>query len=121
MISIIFSSAVWIFWNGRSSGSGPGSSGTRPAIGDSVETIVANSKNVQGRIRRIYGREAEVIYPPVDTSRFYTTGYGDFWLSVNRIYPEKRIDLQVEVFRSLPKRDWLLQGDMLPGIMRTGT
>ena len=43
-----------------------------------METIVANSKNVQGRISRIYGRDAEVICPPVDTSRFYTTGYGDF-------------------------------------------
>jgi glycosyltransferase involved in cell wall biosynthesis len=43
-----------------------------------------------------------VIYPPVDTSRFRCKEYGDFWLSVNRIYPEKRIDLQFEVFRGLP-------------------
>jgi glycosyltransferase involved in cell wall biosynthesis len=81
----------------------------------SVGTIVANSKNVQGRIRRIYGRDAEVICPPVDTSRFYTTGYGDFWLSVNRIYPEKRIDLQVEVFRTLPGERLVIAGGYAAG------
>jgi len=82
---------------------------------DCVEMIVANSKNVQGRISRIYGRHAEVICPPVDTSRFYTSGYGDFWLSVNRIYPEKRIDLQVEVFRALPEEKLIIAGGYAAG------
>jgi len=80
-----------------------------------VETIVANSKNVQGRISRIYGRDAEVISPPVDTSRFYHTGYGDFWLSVNRLYPEKRIDLQLEVFRALPEERLIIAGGYAAG------
>jgi len=80
-----------------------------------VETIIANSKNVQGRISRIYGRDAEVVYPPVDTSRFFTTGYGDFWLSVNRIYPEKRIDLQIEAFRALPEERLIIAGGYAAG------
>jgi len=82
---------------------------------DHIDKIITNSVNVQGRIRRTYGREAEVIYPPVDTSRFHTTGYGDFWLSVNRIYPEKRIDLQFEVFRQLPEERLVITGGFAPG------
>jgi glycosyltransferase involved in cell wall biosynthesis len=75
-----------------------------------VDMIVANSKNVQARIRKTYNRNARVIYPPVDTSRFSATGYGDFWLSVNRLYPEKRIDLQLDVFRNLPEEKLIIAG-----------
>ncbi|MDD1684064.1 MAG: glycosyltransferase [Methanoregula sp.] len=80
-----------------------------------VELIVANSKNVWGRIRKVYGREAEIIYPPVDTSRFYTAGYGDFWLSVNRTYPEKRIELQLEAFRHIPEEKLVIAGGYARG------
>jgi glycosyltransferase involved in cell wall biosynthesis len=80
-----------------------------------IDTIVTNSKNVQERIRKTYSRDAEVIYPPVDTSRFYTTGYGNFWLSVNRLYPEKRIELQLEVFRNLPEEKLIIAGGYASG------
>jgi glycosyltransferase involved in cell wall biosynthesis len=85
-----------------------------------VERIIANSKNVQERIKKTYGREAEIIYPPVDTSRFYTTGYGDFWLSVNRIYPEKRIELQIEAFRHLPEERITIVGGFAAGDHASG-
>lgn len=40
------------------------------ATASRVDRFIANSRNVAARIRRIYGREADVIYPPVDTERF---------------------------------------------------
>jgi glycosyltransferase involved in cell wall biosynthesis len=80
-----------------------------------IDTIITNSKNVQSRIRNVYGRDAEVICPPVDTSRFYHDGYGDFWLSVNRIYPEKRIELQIEAFRQLPGERLVIAGGYAAG------
>jgi len=80
-----------------------------------IDMIVTNSKNVQGRVRRFYGLEAEIIYPPVCTSRFHCSGYGDFWLSVNRIYPEKRIELQMEVFRDLPEEKLIIAGGYASG------
>lgn len=80
-----------------------------------VETIIANSKNVQRRIRRVYDRDSDIIYPPVDISRFHTTSYGDFWLSVNRMYPEKRIELQMEVFRQLPEERLVIVGGYASG------
>ena len=75
-----------------------------------IDRIVANSLNVQKRIEEAYGRSSTVIHPPVDASKFRFKKYGDFWLSVNRIYPEKRIDLQFEVFRRLPQEKLVIVG-----------
>jgi glycosyltransferase involved in cell wall biosynthesis len=80
-----------------------------------IDSIVTNSKNVQERIRNTYSREAEVIYPPIDTSRFRCTEYGDFWLSINRLYPEKRIELQFEAFRKLPDEKLVIAGGFAQG------
>ena len=80
-----------------------------------LEGIVAISSNVQRRILEFHGRQSEIIYPPVDVNRFRFQGYGDFWLSVNRIYPEKRIDLQFDVFRELPEEKLVIVGGYAEG------
>lgn len=67
-----------------------------------IRRILTLSETVRDRIRRYYGRDVPVLYPPVPTSRFGFREVGNFWLSVNRLYPEKRIELQLEVFRRLP-------------------
>lgn len=77
--------------------------------------LVAISETVRGRIRRYYGREAPVVYPPVQTARFRFRELGDFWLSANRLYPEKRLDLQFEVFRRLPHERLLVAGGWAEG------
>src|SRR6266508_884259 len=81
----------------------------------SCDDIVAISQNVQGRVRRYYDRDAQVIYPPVATSRFRFEEIGDFWLSVSRVYPEKRIELQLDVFRRLPQERLVLVGGSSAG------
>ena len=68
-----------------------------------VHHIVANSINTQKRIKRYLKRTSVVVYPPIDTSKFRFEEYGDFWLSVNRLYPEKRVELQIEAFRRIPE------------------
>ncbi len=67
-----------------------------------VHRIVSNSINTQKRIKRYLKRTSVVVYPPVNTSKFRFEEYGDFWLSVNRLYPEKRVELQIEAFRQMP-------------------
>jgi len=79
------------------------------------DRIVAISENVRNRVRRFYRRDASVIFPPVATSRFRFLELGDTWLSVNRLYPEKRIELQLEVFRRLPEEKLLLVGGYTAG------
>ena len=80
-----------------------------------VDRIVAISENVRGRVRRFYGRDADVIYPPVATGRFRFIELGDRWLSVNRLYPEKRLDLQMEIFRRLPSESLVVVGGYTKG------
>jgi glycosyltransferase involved in cell wall biosynthesis len=80
-----------------------------------LDRIVAISATVQRRIKDYHGRSSEVIYPPVDTRRFRCEEHGNFWLSVNRIYPEKRIDLQFEVFRKLPEERLVVVGGYAEG------
>lgn len=80
-----------------------------------LDRIVAISKTVQQRIKNFHGISSEMIYPPVDTDRFQFEEYGDFWLSVNRIYPEKRIDLQFDVFRNLPEERLVVVGGYAEG------
>jgi len=76
-----------------------------------IQRIVCNSRNVAGRVKKYYGREAEVIYPPVDTGRFAYKGDEGFWLSVNRLYPEKRIELQVKAFEQMPGERLVIVGN----------
>ncbi len=59
-----------------------------------VDAFLANSENVRGRIRRLYGREAAVVFPPVDTG-FYTPGPAgrrSGFLVVSALAPYKRLD-----------------------------
>jgi glycosyltransferase involved in cell wall biosynthesis len=59
--------------------------------------FVANSRNVADRIRRYYGRDAEVLHCPVDVDRFTPgPGGGEYFFIASRLLPYKRIDLAVQ-------------------------
>ena len=69
-----------------------------------VDNFVANSKNVQDRIKKYYNRSSDVIYPPVDTSNFNVVSkndIGDYYLIVSRLRPYKRVDIAIEAFNAL--------------------
>ena len=72
-----------------------------------VHDFIANSKNVQERIKRLYHRESDVIYPPVDVE-FYSKNSPqvreDFYLIVSALAPYKRVDIAIEAFRQMNKR-----------------
>jgi glycosyltransferase involved in cell wall biosynthesis len=71
---------------------------------NNVDYFIANSETVRRRIRKHYRREAEVIYPPVETHRFRTSDRpGDYYLVVSRLVPYKRIDLAVSAFNRLDR------------------
>ena len=69
--------------------------------------IVANSQTVRARVRRAYGRDAEVVFPPVDVVFFSPNPaerLDDFYLTVSALEPYKRIDVALEAFRRLNRR-----------------
>lgn len=63
-----------------------------------VTTFIANSNAVRDRIRRVYDRDAEVIYPPIDIERFRPQSHiepEEWYLVVSRLVPHKWIDRAV--------------------------
>jgi len=72
----------------------------------SVTRFVAISNEVAERIRRHYGREANVVAPPVDTSWIEPAAEPaeDFYLLVGGFVPYKRDELVIETFRRLQRR-----------------
>lgn len=70
-----------------------------------VDLFLANSLNVQQRIRACYGRESVVVYPPVDVERFQVSGRSDdFYLIVSRLVAYKHIDRAVRAFTESGKK-----------------
>lgn len=64
-----------------------------------MDALVANSRNVQERIRRFYGRDSVVVHPPVETERFQLSpGNDGYYLIVSRLIAYKNIDLAVRAF-----------------------
>ena len=71
-------------------------SGNRP------DYLIANSSFTARRIKKYWGINSEIIFPPVEINRFnYKNKRDDFYLTVNRLVPNKRIDLLVEAFNKL--------------------
>jgi glycosyltransferase involved in cell wall biosynthesis len=67
-----------------------------------VDHFAAISHHVASRIARCYGRNADVLYPPVDVSRFQPgSSGGEFYLVVSALVPYKRVDLAVEAANRL--------------------
>jgi glycosyltransferase involved in cell wall biosynthesis len=61
--------------------------------------FIAISEHIRQRIRSIYGKPSDVIYPPVDTDRFrLSTQDEGFFLVAGALVPYKRVDLAVQAF-----------------------
>jgi len=72
---------------------------------DGVDAFVAISHHIADRIRRVYGRSADVIHPPVDVARFSPAArVEDFYLVVSALVPYKRVDLAVAAATRLGRR-----------------
>lgn len=81
-----------------------------------VDAFVTLSRYIADRIARAYGRTAAVIYPPVDVDYFdlessRSPGGGDYYFTMSRFVPYKRIDLIARAFSKLPDRKLVIAGD----------
>lgn len=71
-----------------------------------VDHFIANSKFISRRIKKVYGRDSDVIYPPVDVDRFsLVESKDDYYFTASRLVPYKRIDLIVEAFSHMPEKN----------------
>lgn len=77
-----------------------------------VDYYIANSQFVAKRIKKIYGKEAAVIYPPVDIEAFeYCEEKEDYYLTASRLVPYKKVKLIVEAFNEMPEKKLIVIGD----------
>mgnify|MGYP001558849854 CR=1 FL=1 len=79
---------------------------------DRVDEFVAISEHVQSRIKKYYGKESQVVYPPLsimyqvscikeikDTK--YIIPNTEYYLIVSRLFPHKNIDIAIDAFNKL--------------------
>lgn len=81
---------------------------------DNVDAFVGISDFVAERIKRVYGRKAEVIYPPVRSDWITPRSEyerGSSFLCASAFVPYKRIDAIIEAFALLPNQRLLVVGD----------
>ena len=76
-----------------------------------VDHFIANSNFIRKRIWKVYRREAEVIYPPVDIERFtFSERKEEFYLAASRMVPYKRLDLIAQAFALTPHSTLIIRG-----------
>jgi glycosyltransferase involved in cell wall biosynthesis len=75
------------------------------------DLMLANSSYVRGRIRRIYGRDARVVHPPVAIDDMpFTSDKDDYYVTASFLAPYKRTDLVIAAFNATPSRRLVVVG-----------
>lgn len=77
-----------------------------------VDEYTCNSRFIARRIKKVYGRDATIIYPPVDIEAFELyTKKEDFYLTASRMVPYKKIDIIVEAFTKMTDKTLVVIGE----------
>ncbi|MQX74460.1 glycosyltransferase family 4 protein [Sinorhizobium meliloti] len=83
---------------------------TRTAHGPDL--MLANSSYVRSRIQRIYGREAQVVFPPVALDELeFIACKDDYYVTASFLAPYKRTDLIIRAFNDMPSRRLVVVGE----------
>ena len=69
-----------------------------------MDVIIANSKNVQTRIKKYLNLDSIIIHPPVDVDRYNWIDQKDYYLSTARLEPYKRVESIVLAFMQMPEK-----------------
>ena len=74
-----------------------------------VDIFLANSQNTANKIKKFYDMDAKVVYPPVEintptSDKSNPSQKGDFYFSISRLIPYKRIDIAIRACEKLNKK-----------------
>ncbi|MBI5414872.1 glycosyltransferase [Candidatus Peregrinibacteria bacterium] len=79
---------------------------------DRADLLLANSKTTQNRIQKYWRKDSEILYPPVDISRFeVTSSHENYFLILSTLTRYKQIELAIAVFNKLPKHRLIIIGE----------
>lgn len=77
-----------------------------------VDEFIAVSEFISRRIKKIYRRNSQVVYSPVDISFFeFQPNKSDFYLTASRMVPYKSIPLIIQAFSTMPDKKLVVIGD----------
>lgn len=77
-----------------------------------VDHYLANSRYIANRIKKVYGKDATVIYPPVDVDKFTLhENKEEYYFTASRFVPYKKVDLIVEAFAQMPDKKLIVAGE----------
>jgi len=70
-----------------------------------VDFFISISRYISRRIKKVYARSSEIIYPPVDINAFtLCNDKDDYYVTSSRLVPYKRVDLIVSAFTQMPNK-----------------
>lgn len=82
------------------------------AAASKVDHFIAISRWVAQKVQQSYQRSADVIYPPVDIAAYQPEAEKeDYYLTVSRLVPYKRVDLITEAFSRMPDKQLIVIGE----------
>jgi glycosyltransferase involved in cell wall biosynthesis len=82
------------------------------ASANRVDHYIAISHYIARRIQRVYGKEATVLYPPVDIDTFVPSTIREaYYLTASRMVPYKKVKLIVESFSRMPDKKLIVIGE----------
>lgn len=77
-----------------------------------VDHFVANSNHIAKRIKKVYNREATVIYPPVDVDKFQLeTQKDNYYVTASRLVSHKKIKIIAQAFTQMRDKKLIIIGD----------
>lgn len=66
-----------------------------------TDRYIANSNVTHDRLRAYFGRESQVVYPAVETARFFPCKVEDYYVTVAELMPHKQLDVAIAAFNEL--------------------
>ena len=79
-------------------------------VNNYINQYVCNSSVTQKRVKRYFGRDSEVIHPPIYVKNYKWEDDCNYFLMINRLYPEKRIDIAIKAFQEMPDEQLYIVG-----------
>jgi len=82
-------------------------------VAQRIDNFIAISTEVSERIKRYYGKDSMVIFPPVDFESLVPKEKlikEDYFLGLSRLMPMKRFDLMIDAFKQFPNKNLKIAG-----------
>lgn len=83
-----------------------------------ADIVLANSKNTKKRIKKYYKKDSEILYPPIETSKFakiiakkYTKKLENYYIIVSALTEFKKIDIAIKAFNKMPEKNLIVVWD----------